>query len=185
MPSRGHAYRATTGGFRVKSPVAVGAPCLGSHPRLSSIFCRLIPGDRSAMAIVVNKPLPEFEANATGGIKVSNVSHQGLILYFYPKDNTPGCTTGPYNSVTSSRTLKNRCRGIWRVARQHGEVARRLRRSWSCPFGLIADTEEKMCHMFGAWSRTRSCTARRSRELERSTFPHQSRGASWCRNGAA
>ena len=47
------------------------------------------------MAIVVNKPIPEFESNATGGIKVSNTSHLGktVILYFYPKDNTPGCTT--------------------------------------------------------------------------------------------
>jgi peroxiredoxin Q/BCP len=47
------------------------------------------------MAIVVNKPIPEFEANATGGIKVSNTSHLGnvMVLYFYPKDNTPGCTT--------------------------------------------------------------------------------------------
>ena len=47
------------------------------------------------MAIVVNKPLPEFEANATSGVKVSNTSHNGqiLVLYFYPKDNTPGCTT--------------------------------------------------------------------------------------------
>ena len=47
------------------------------------------------MAIVVNKPLPEFEANATGGIRVTNNSHTGktLVLYFYPKDNTPGCTT--------------------------------------------------------------------------------------------
>ena len=47
------------------------------------------------MAIVVNKPLPEFEANATGGVKVTNTSHNGqtFILYFYPKDNTPGCTT--------------------------------------------------------------------------------------------
>jgi peroxiredoxin Q/BCP len=47
------------------------------------------------MAIVVNKPIPEFEANATGGIKVTNTSHNGnvLVLYFYPKDNTPGCTT--------------------------------------------------------------------------------------------
>lgn len=47
------------------------------------------------MAIVVNKSIPEFEANATGGIKVSNSSHLGqiLVLYFYPKDNTPGCTT--------------------------------------------------------------------------------------------
>ena len=47
------------------------------------------------MAVVVNKSLPEFEAQATGGQKVSNASHQGqiLVLYFYPKDNTPGCTT--------------------------------------------------------------------------------------------
>ena len=47
------------------------------------------------MAVVVNKLLPEFETNATGGIKVSNQSHIGkvVVLYFYPKDNTPGCTT--------------------------------------------------------------------------------------------
>ena len=46
------------------------------------------------MAIVVNKPLPEFEANATGGVKVSNTSHVGktMVLYFYPKDDTPWCT---------------------------------------------------------------------------------------------
>ena len=47
------------------------------------------------MAVVVNKLLPEFEANATTGVKVSNQSHMGkvVVLYFYPKDNTPGCTT--------------------------------------------------------------------------------------------
>ena len=47
------------------------------------------------MAIVLNKHLPEFEANATGGVKVTHHSHIGqtVILYFYPKDNTPGCTT--------------------------------------------------------------------------------------------
>lgn len=47
------------------------------------------------MAIVVNKPLPEFESNATSGIKVNNTTHLGntMVLFFYPKDNTPGCTT--------------------------------------------------------------------------------------------
>jgi peroxiredoxin Q/BCP len=51
--------------------------------------------DQSFMAIVLNKPLPEFEANATSGLKVSNISHLGqpVVLFFYPKDNTPGCTT--------------------------------------------------------------------------------------------
>ena len=44
------------------------------------------------MAIVVNKPIPEFEANATSGVKVSNTSHLGhtVVMFFYPKDNTPG-----------------------------------------------------------------------------------------------
>jgi len=61
------------------------------------------------MAIVVNKPLPEFEANATGGVKVSNTSHHGqmVILYFYPKDNTPGCTTEAINFVTNSKISPN------------------------------------------------------------------------------
>ncbi|MDP1892561.1 MAG: peroxiredoxin, partial [Hydrogenophaga sp.] len=47
------------------------------------------------MAVGVNKPIPEFESQATGGIKVSNQTHLGqtVVLYFYPKDNTPGCTT--------------------------------------------------------------------------------------------
>ena len=47
------------------------------------------------MTVVVNKPLPEFEALATGNESLSNQSliGQTVVLYFYPKDNTPGCTT--------------------------------------------------------------------------------------------
>ena len=57
------------------------------------------------MAVVVNKPLPEFEANATGGLKVTNTSHHGqvVILYFYPKDNTPGCTTEAMQFRTNTK----------------------------------------------------------------------------------
>jgi len=57
------------------------------------------------MAIVVNKPLPEFEANATGGIKVSNTSHTGkiLILYFYPKDKRLVAPPKPCNFVTNTK----------------------------------------------------------------------------------
>ena len=51
--------------------------------------------ENTIMAIVVDKLIPEFDAEATGGIKVSNTAHldQILVLFFYPKDNTPGCTT--------------------------------------------------------------------------------------------
>eukprot|EP01031_Cornospumella_fuschlensis_P015188 gene15188-18559_t len=47
------------------------------------------------MTPALNKPLPEFEAAATGGVKFTTQSLLGktVVLYFYPKDNTPGCTT--------------------------------------------------------------------------------------------
>ena len=47
------------------------------------------------MTPALNKPLPEFEALATGGVKFTPQSFVGqtVVLYFYPKDHTPGCTT--------------------------------------------------------------------------------------------
>ena len=47
------------------------------------------------MTPALNKPLPEFEALATGGVKFTPAAYAGkiVVLYFYPKDNTPGCTT--------------------------------------------------------------------------------------------
>ena len=47
------------------------------------------------MTPALNKPIPEFEALATGGVKFTPQAYAGkiVILYFYPKDNTPGCTT--------------------------------------------------------------------------------------------
>ena len=67
-------------------------PKLPPEPTANYNYFRQGP---SSMAVVVNKPLPEFEANATSGVKVSNQTHLGhvVVLYFYPKDNTPGCTT--------------------------------------------------------------------------------------------
>ena len=47
------------------------------------------------MTPALNKPLPDFEALATGGVKFTPAAFAGkiVVLYFYPKDNTPGCTT--------------------------------------------------------------------------------------------
>ena len=92
------------------------------------------------MAIVVNKPIPEFDANATGGLKVSNTSHLGhvLVLYFYPKDNTM----------------------TW-----HAELKAKV----ELTFELVADTEEKMCHMFGV-VKNKIMYGKKVKGIERSTF---------------
>ena len=103
------------------------------------------------MAIVVNKPLPEFEANATGGVKVSNTSHTGqiLILYFYPKDNTPGCTTEAMQFRDKHKEFEKAGAIVFGVSRDNMKSHDDFKTKLELPFELIADTEEKMCHMFG------------------------------------
>ena len=87
------------------------------------------------MAIVVNKPLPEFEANATSGVHVSNTSHLGhtMVLYFYPKDNTPGCTTEAMQFRDKYKDFVKA--GPTCLASRATTCARTMnsRASWNCP----------------------------------------------------
>ena len=123
------------------------------------------------MAIVVSKPIPEFEATATGGIKVSNTSHLGqtLVLYFYPKDNTPGCTTeamqfrDKYKDFVKAGTI------VFGVSRDNMKSHDDFKTKLELPFELIADTEEKMCHMFGV-VKNKIMYGKKVKGIERSTF---------------
>ena len=104
-----------------------------------------------SMAVVVNKPLPEFEALATGGLKVSNQTHLGkvVVLFFYPKDNTPGCTTEAMQFRDHYKDFIKADATVFGVSRDNMKSHDEFKSKLELPFELIADTEEKMCHMFG------------------------------------
>ena len=123
------------------------------------------------MAIVVNKPLPEFEANATGGIKVTNTSHLGqvLVLYFYPKDNTPGCTTEAMQFRDHYKEFVKAGAVLFGVSRDNMASHDRFKQNLELPFELIADTEEKLCHMFGV-VKNKIMYGKKVKGIERSTF---------------
>ena len=123
------------------------------------------------MAIVVNKPLPEFEANATGGLKVSNTSHLGqiLVLYFYPKDNTPGCTTEAMQFRDKYKDFVKAGAAVFGVSRDNMKSHDEFKEKLELPFELIADTEEKMCHMFGV-VKNKIMYGKKVKGIERSTF---------------
>ena len=123
------------------------------------------------MAIVVNKPLPEFEANATGGVKVTNVSHLGqiLVLYFYPKDNTPGCTTEAMQFRDQFKAFEKAGAVVFGVSRDNMKSHDDFKEKLELPFELIADTEEKMCHMFGV-VKNKIMYGKKVKGIERSTF---------------
>ena len=123
------------------------------------------------MAVVVNKPLPEFEAIATGGIKVSNTSHLGkvVVLYFYPKDNTPGCTTEAMQFRDHHKEFVKNGAVVFGVSRDNMASHDKFKQSLELPFELIADTEEKLCHMFGV-VKNKIMYGKKVKGIERSTF---------------
>ncbi|MFN3830023.1 MULTISPECIES: peroxiredoxin [Tepidimonas] len=123
------------------------------------------------MAVVVNKPIPEFEAQATGGIKVTHQSHLGqiLVLYFYPKDHTPGCTTEAMQFRDHYAEFVKAGAQVFGVSRDNLKSHEDFKAKLELPFELIADTEEKMCHMFGV-VKNKIMYGKKVKGIERSTF---------------
>ena len=123
------------------------------------------------MAIVVNKPLPEFEAVATSDISLSNQSLVGetVVLYFYPKDNTPGCTTEAMQFRDKYKDFVKAGATIYGVSRDNMKSHEDFKEKLELPFDLIADTEEKMCHMFGV-VKNKIMYGKKVKGIERSTF---------------
>ncbi|MDB5884773.1 MAG: alkyl hydroperoxide reductase/Thiol specific antioxidant/Mal allergen [Polaromonas sp.] len=123
------------------------------------------------MAVVVNKSLPEFEALATGGLKVSNQTHLGkvVVLFFYPKDNTPGCTTEAMQFRDHYKDFLKAGATVFGVSRDNMKSHDEFKSKLELPFELIADTEEKMCHMFGV-VKNKIMYGKKVKGIERSTF---------------
>ena len=123
------------------------------------------------MAVVVNKPLPEFEAVATGNESLSNQSliGQTVVLYFYPKDNTPGCTTEAMEFRYKYKDFVKAGATVYGVSRDNMKSHDDFKEKLELPFELIADTEEKMCHMFGV-VKNKIMYGKKVKGIERSTF---------------
>ena len=123
------------------------------------------------MALVVDKLIPEFEAEATGGIKVSNTTHldQMLVLFFYPKDNTPGCTTEALQFRDKYKDFVKAGAVVYGVSRDNMASHDAFKEKLDLPYELIADTEEKMCHMFGV-VKNKIMYGKKVKGISRSTF---------------
>lgn len=123
------------------------------------------------MTTVVDKLIPEFEAEATGGIKVNNTTHLGqiLVLFFYPKDNTPGCTTEALQFREKHKDFAKAGAVVYGVSRDNLASHDAFKSKLELPYELIADTEEKMCHMFGV-VKNKIMYGKKVKGIERSTF---------------
>ena len=123
------------------------------------------------MTPVLNKPLPEFEAVATSGVKFTPQAFLGrvVVLYFYPKDHTPGCTTEAMQFRDRHKDFVKAGAVVFGVSRDNMASHEKFRQNLELPFDLIADTEEKLCHMFGV-VKNKIMYGKKVKGIERSTF---------------
>ena len=123
------------------------------------------------MTPVLNKNLPEFEALATGGVKFTPQAFAGhaVVRYFYPKDHTPGCTTEAMQFRDMHPEFLQAGAVVFGVSRDNMASHEKFRQNLELPFQLIADTEEKLCHMFGV-VKNKIMYGKKVKGIERSTF---------------
>src|SRR5438105_9857172 len=119
---------------------------------------------------MLGKKVVDFTADSTGGpFKLSAQKGHPVVLYFYPKDNTPGCT----NEGAQFRDLypqfqKAGC-AVLGVSRDSLRSHENFKAKMRLPFELLSDETEKVCGQFGAM-KMKTMYGRKMRGIERSTF---------------
>jgi thioredoxin-dependent peroxiredoxin len=123
------------------------------------------------MAVVVNKAVLDFEALATNNthFKLSDFAGKKLVLFFYPKDATPGCTTEAMLFRDFHAKFIKAGAVVFGVSRDNMLSHDKFKANLELPFELIADTEEKLCHGFGV-VKNKIMYGKKVKGIERSTF---------------
>ena len=116
-------------------------------------------------------PLPDFELSATGKQRFQLSAFKGhpCVLYFYPRDNTPGCTDEGVQFRTLHPEFVKAKVAVFGISRDSLASHEGFKRKMGFPFELLSDSEEKVCAIF-AVMKMKNMYGRQVRGIERSTF---------------
>ena len=117
------------------------------------------------------KKCPKFNAEFTSNLKLSNNDFLGknLVIYFYPKDSTPGCTTEGQGFRDNYKIFKKYNTEIVGVSRDSIKSHENFKAKQSFPFELLSDPDEKVCKAFDVM-KLKSMYGREYIGVDRSTF---------------
>jgi peroxiredoxin Q/BCP len=121
--------------------------------------------------VSTGKKVPAFRLPATGEQEISLADCKGknLVLYFYPKDSTPGCTTEGQDFRDKIHTFRRRNTIILGVSRDSLKSHENFKAKQAFPFELLSDSEEKLCKLFDV-IKEKNMYGRKVMGIERSTF---------------
>ena len=121
--------------------------------------------------IEIGRPIPPFTSTTSTGEPFDSESLKGRwsVIYFYPKDNTPGCTQEAIDFEASSREFGELQAVIIGVSRDSDTSHTKFKCKYQLGFELLADTNEALCILFDV-IRMKNMYGKHVRGIERSTF---------------
>lgn len=121
--------------------------------------------------ISIGKKVPQFSLPATGNqtIKLSNLKGKNIVIYFYPKDSTPGCTLEGQDFRDNKRKFSSRNTCIFGVSRDSLSSHEKFKEKQKFNFDLLSDEDEKLCSLFDV-IKEKNMYGKKHMGIERSTF---------------
>lgn len=125
----------------------------------------------SKQKIKVGKKVPTFSLPSTGNkiLKLSDLKGKNIIIYFYPKDATPGCTIEGQNFRDNIRKFSSRNTIILGVSRDKINSHEKFKKNQKFPFDLLSDEDETLCKIFDV-IKEKNMYGKKFIGIERSTF---------------
>jgi peroxiredoxin Q/BCP len=128
------------------------------------------------MSVEIGSAVPEFSAPSTGGVfTLRQARGRNLVIYFYPKDNTSGCTVEGQDFAAAHHQFALAKTGIVGVSRDSLKSHLGFKQKLELPFELLSDADEHLCTMFSV-IKNKTMYGRAVRGIERSTFLLDARG---------
>ena len=120
---------------------------------------------------MLDKPAPELELPATGSqaFRLADARGRTVVLYFYPKDNTPGCTTEGQQFRDLYPEFQKANAEVYGISRDSMKSHESFRTKMEFPFHLLSDAEEAACKAFDV-IKMKNMYGKKVRGIERSTF---------------
>jgi len=125
----------------------------------------------------LNRVVADFSAPATSGqtVRLKDLRGKNVILYFYPKDSTPGCTLEGRDFAAIHGKLRRRNTVIYGVSRDSLAAHEKFKAKQNFPFELISDADDKLCGLFDV-IHEKSLYGRKFMGIVRSTFLIDAKG---------
>lgn len=121
--------------------------------------------------IEINSPVPELTLEGTNNttFSISNYVGKNLVIYFYPKDSTPGCTNESIDFKDNYDIFQKLNTEIFGISRDSLKSHEKFKAKYSFPFELLSDTDEIACNLFDV-IKMKNMYGKKVRGIERSTF---------------